>query len=214
MTQKIAIIDYGLSNLLSVYHAFSLFSDKCAIVNDAYSINDADKIVLPGVGAFNDGMDKMRSLDFEDAIHDQVKKGTPLLGICLGMQMLFDESDEFGIHKGLGLIPGRVERIPALDIEGKKQKIPHISWNHLFFSEDIDDCTKSILKYVKQSEECYFIHSFEAKPYYRINRIADTEYGGRRICAVTQNENVFGTQFHPERSGEVGLKIIKAFCEL
>lgn len=214
MKRKITIIDYGLSNLLSVYHAFSLFADECVIVNDAKSIDIAEAIVLPGVGAFSDGMEGLEKLGLVDSILRSVKKEVPLLGICLGMQMLFEESDEFGVHKGLGLIPGRVERIPSIDVNGYIQKIPHISWNPLYTTDGNNDFGDSILKYIRPQEECYFIHSFEAKPTSFNNRLADTEYGGRRVCAVVQNGNVFGTQFHPEKSGKVGLNIIRAFCEL
>lgn len=212
--KKIVIIDYGLSNLLSVKHAFDFFKANTIISQTAEDIKSADALVLPGVGAFKDGMNKLKELNILDAITQRVNEKTPLLGICLGMQMLFDESEEFGIHKGLGFIPGKVIKIPDVDINGNKQKVPHISWNPLLPGGNHQNFENSILSDIRNREECYFIHSFEAKPKFQDDCLAETEYGGRRICAVAQRNNVIGTQFHPEKSGEIGLRIIKQFIEM
>lgn len=212
--KNVVIVDYGLSNLLSVEHAFKYLGINPLITQNPQDIATADSIILPGVGAFADGMEGLASLGLIEPLVDRVKNGTPLMGICLGMQMLFDESEEFGLHKGLGFIPGRVVRIPDNDINGKKQKIPHISWNPLLPLECKNDFGDSILKSINIGDECYFIHSFEAKPQSTDFCLAETVYGGRRLCAVAQNKNVIGMQFHPEKSGMVGLKILRRFVEM
>jgi len=209
--KKVVIINYGLSNLLSVEHAFSCFGVNAVIESDAEQVLEADVLVLPGVGAFEDGMRELNNLGIVEMLRKKVAEGTPLLGICLGMQMLFDESEEFGIHKGLGFVPGRVVKIPDKDINAELQKVPHISWNPLLTVNDKSSFDGTILENVEEGQECYFIHSYEAKPEIDKYRVADTIYGGRRICAVAQNGNVIGTQFHPEKSGKVGLGIIESF---
>lgn len=193
---KVTVIDYGLSNLLSVRHAFAHFGAETLLTSDPADVLAAEKLVLPGVGAFKDGMDGLARLGLIEPIRRKAAAGTPLLGICLGMQMLFDESEEFGLHKGLGLIPGRVVKIPGTDVDGHPQKVPHISWDPLY-----------------PGEECYFIHSYEAKPVRDEDRLADTVYGGREICAAASHGSVLGCQFHPEKSGAVGLKIIVEFLK-
>ena len=173
----------------------------------------AELLVLPGVGAFQDGMAGLEKLGLVEPIRQKAAAGTPLLGICLGMQMLFDESEEFGLHKGLGLIPGRVVKIPDTDADGKPQRVPHISWNPLYPGGGRADFAGTALANVTPGEECYFIHSYEAKPADDADRLADTVYGGRKICAAAIHGNVLGCQFHPEKSGPVGLKIIEEFLK-
>lgn len=209
---KVTVINYGLSNLLSVEHAFRHLGADVEITGDAAAVLAADILVLPGVGAFEDGMNGLARLGLIEPILQKAAAGTPLLGICLGMQMLFDESDEFGVHKGLGLIPGRVERIPDTDVDGVHQKVPHISWNGLF-PADGEDFSGSALANIHPGEECYFIHSYEAKPSPDC-RLADTIYGGRRICAAAKKGSVLGCQFHPEKSGPVGLRILEQFLAM
>ena len=187
---KVTIIDYGLSNLLSVQHAFAHFGAETLLTSKPEDVLAADALVLPGVGAFQDGMAGLEKLGLVEPIRQKAAAGTPLLGICLGMQMLFDESEEFGLHKGLGLIPGRVVKIPDTDIGG------------------------TVWAAVQPGEECYFIHSYEAKPTDETDCLAFTVYGGRRICAAATHGSVLGCQFHPEKSGEVGLKIIEEFMKL
>lgn len=209
--KKIVIINYGLSNLLSVDNAFRFLGIDATISQKQDDVLTADALILPGVGAFEDGMNELSNLGLVDILRDKMVRGTPLLGICLGMQMLFDESEEFGLHKGLGLIPGKVVKIPSEDTNGIKQKIPHISWDPLYPANGRPDFGDGVFRNIKSGDECYFIHSYEAKPSSDEYCIVETEYGGRRICAVAQNGNVIGTQFHPEKSGEVGLEILRGF---
>ncbi len=222
---KITIINYGLSNLLSVERAFLHFGASVEITSDPAVVAAATALVLPGVGAFEDGMKGLDNLGLTAAIQAAAAKGIPLLGICLGMQMLFDESDEFGLHKGLGLIPGRVEKILPETAEGAPQRVPNIGWSALTpagcdvqgvagFSGAPTSFGGTALASVPELGECYFVHSFEAKPTNPADRLADTVYGGRRICAAAQKGNVLGTQFHPEKSGPVGLSIIKEYLAL
>ena len=174
----------------------------------------AEALVLPGVGAFRDGMAGLERLGLVEGIRQKAVEGTPLLGICLGMQMLFDESEEFGTCPGLGLIPGRVVKIPAEDVQGKPQKVPHISWDPLFPAGGHPDFAGTVLEKVTPGQECYFIHSYEAKPAKEADRLADTRYGGRGVCAVAAHGSVVGCQFHPEKSGPVGLSIISQFINI
>ncbi len=210
---KVTIIDYGLSNLLSVQHAFAHFGAETLVTDKAADILAADALVLPGVGAFQDGMNGLEKLGLVEPIRQKAAAGTPLLGICLGMQMLFDESEEFGLHAGLGLIPGRVVKIPDTNADGRPQRVPHISWNPLYPGGGRADFTGTALAGVKPGEECYFIHSYEAKPADPADCLAYTTYGGREICAAAAHGTVLGCQFHPEKSGEVGLRIIEKFIK-
>ena len=192
---KVTVIDYGLSNLLSVQHAFAHFGAEVQVTSSPADVLAADALVLPGVGAFRDGMQGLEQLGLIEPIKQKTAQGTPLLGICLGMQMLFDESEEFGLHKGLG-------------------RVPHISWNPLYPAGGRTDFSGTALQNVQPGQECYFIHSYEAKPAAEEYRLADTVYGGRKVCAAAQKGCVIGTQFHPEKSGPVGLGIIKAYLDL
>ena len=155
----------------------------------------------------------LEKLGLIEPIRQKAAAGTPLLGICLGMQMLFDESEEFGLHKGLGLIPGRVVKIPGTDADGCPQRVPHISWEPLYPGGGRADFAGTALAQLRAGEECYFIHSYEAKPLQDADCLAYTTYGGRQICAAATHGSVLGCQFHPEKSGEVGLKIIEEFLK-
>ena len=174
---KVTIIDYGLSNLLSVQHAFAHFGAETLLTSKPEDVLAADALVLPGVGAFQDGMAGLEKLGLVEPIRQKAAAGTPLLGICLGMQMLFDESEEFGLHKGLGLIPGRVVKIPDTDADGCPQRVPHISWNPLYPGGSRADFGGTVLAAVQPGEECYFIHSYEAKPTDETDCLAFTVYG-------------------------------------
>ena len=209
--KQIKVINYGLSNLLSVQRAFEHLGAQVEFVNTPDGVLAAEALVLPGVGAFKDGMAGLERLGLIEPILQKAAAGTPLLGICLGMQMLFDESDEFGLHKGLGLIPGRVEKIPALDADGDPQRVPHISWNDLWPAGGRTDFAGTALASVTPGQECYFVHSYEAKPTNEADRLADTRYGGRAVCAAAAHGSVLGCQFHPEKSGPVGLGILEGF---
>lgn len=209
---KVTIINYGLSNLLSVRRAAEYCGAEVEFAQTPEAVLAADRLILPGVGAFEDGMNGLAGLGLIDPIQQKAAAGTPLLGICLGMQMLFDESDEFGVHKGLGLIPGRVERIPALDMNGQPQRVPNIGWRALLPAQG--SFAGTILQKVPDRGECYFVHSYEAKPQNAADRLADSPYGGRLVCAAAMRGSVIGTQFHPEKSGPVGLSILKEFLSL
>lgn len=211
---KITVIDYGLSNLRSVQNAFARCGAETLLTSSAADVRAAEALVLPGVGAFRDGMAGLERLGLVEVIRQKAVEGTPLLGICLGMQMLFDESEEFGTCPGLGLIPGRGVKIPAEDVQGKPQKVPHIRWDPLFPAGGHSDFAGTVLEKVTPGQECYFIHSYEAKPANGADRLADTRYGGRGVCAVAAHGSVVGCQFHPEKSGPVGLSILSQFINI
>ena len=208
----IAIIDYGVGNLFSLKSSLKQLGLEAVVTADADNIRKADRLILPGVGAFADAMAKLEATGLVPVMKEEAEK-KPLLGICLGMQMLFDESEEFGLHKGLGLIPGRVVKIPSTDVQGRPQKVPHISWNPLNPAGGRTDFAGTVLAGVTPGEECYFIHSYEAKPADEADRLADTVYGGRAVCAAAAHGSVVGCQFHPEKSGKVGLKIIEEYMK-
>ena len=211
---KVTVIDYGLSNLRSVQNAFAHCGAETLLTSSAADVRAAEALVLPGVGAFRDGTAGLERLGLVEVIRQKAAEGTPLLGICLGMQMLFDESEEFGTCPGLGLIPGRVVRIPDTDLQGHPQKVPHINWAPLFPTGGRTDFAGTVLEKVAPGQECYFIHSYEAKPADEADRLADTRYGGRDVCAVAAHGSVVGCQFHPEKSGPVGLSIISQFLNI
>jgi glutamine amidotransferase len=175
------------------------------VTSNSDQILNAARVVLPGVGAFANGMSELSRNGLDVVLMKVADKGTPLLGICLGMQMLLDESEEFGITKGLGLIPGKVIAVPTNNKSGLTQKVPHIGWNALIALEEGNDWAGSLLQDVKVGESVYFVHSFMASPKNHLHRIADCLYGDMPISAVIGRENVVGCQFHPEKSGEVGL---------
>lgn len=211
---KVTVIDYGLSNLRSVQNALTHCGAEVVLTNSPADVRAAEALVLPGVGAFRDGMAGLERLGLVEVIRQKAAEGTPLLGICLGMQMLFDESEEFGTYPGLGLIPGRVVKIPDTDGQGNPQNVPHIRWDPLFPAGGRADFNGTVLEKVAPGQECYFIHSYEAKPADEADRLADTRYGGRSVCAVAAHGSVVGCQFHPEKSGPVGLSILSQFINI
>ena len=200
----IAIVDYGVGNLFSLVSSFRAVGAECTVTSDPEVIMSADKIVLPGVGAFEDAREKLRASGLDKIIVKEAKEGKPLLGICLGMQMLFERSYEYGEHEGLGLLKGSVVSMETRLPEGLK--IPHIGWNSL---KTVG--THPILKYVGDGDFVYFVHSYFATGCEQ-SLLATTEYGIELTAAVGYN-NVTGMQFHPEKSGKVGLNILRAFCE-
>ena len=202
----IAIVDYGVGNLFSLASSFEAIGADVTVVSNPAELADYDKIILPGVGAFGDAAKKLRDTGMADAVLQEVAKGKPLLGICLGMQLLFEKSYEYGEHDGLGLIPGQIR--PIADVIPADLKIPHIGWNDLQLTKP--DCP--IFKYLKQGDHVYFVHSFYGANCEE-NVIAKAEYGAPLTAAVAKG-NVYGCQFHPEKSGNVGLSILKAFCEV
>ncbi len=211
---KITIIDYGIGNLLSVQRGFEHLSASVTLTSDPDVIFNSSKIVLPGVGAFADGIAELDRRGLTTVIKKVAAKGVPIFGICLGMQLLFDESEEFGINTGLGLIPGRVVSIPSKNTDGKLQKLPHIGWNELVTSNIGNDWQQTLLHGINPGEAVYFVHSYMGIPLEHQVRVADCIYGGIPISAVVNRENIYGCQFHPEKSGEIGLKVLDNFLKL
>ena len=201
----IAIVDYGVGNLFSLNSSLQMIGAESIVTADPAVLRSADKILLPGVGAFEDAARKLQDSGLGDLLKELAAEGKPLLGICLGMQMLFERSFEYGEHEGLGLIPGNVR--PIRDVIPADYKIPHIGWNALQLKQD-----SPIFKYVKEGDCVYFVHSFYAADC-DADVIATAEYGAELTAAVARG-NVYGCQFHPEKSGNVGLKILKAFAEM
>ena len=202
----IAIIDYGVGNLFSLTCSFKSIGADICVTSDAEVIRSAEKIILPGVGAFEDAAKKLRESGLDEVIKEECAKGKPLLGICLGMQMLFEKSYEYGEHEGLGLIKGSIR--PIRDVIPADLKIPHIGWNSLNFGEKKD----GLFKYLEEGDFVYFVHSYYGAEC-EDSVIATSEYGVPLTAAV-RNGNVCGVQFHPEKSERVGLAILRAFCEI
>ncbi|MGN0525906.1 MAG: imidazole glycerol phosphate synthase subunit HisH [Acutalibacteraceae bacterium] len=202
----VAIVDYGVGNLFSLVSSLKSIGVPAIITGEEEEIKKADKIILPGVGAFGDAAEKLRNTGLDKIIIDEANNGKEVLGICLGMQLLFDKSYEYGEYEGLGLVKGSIE--PIADVIPENLKIPHIGWNSLKFTEK----KSKIFKYINDGDFVYFVHSF-----YGANCddsvIAVTDYGAELTAAVSKG-NVYGCQFHPEKSGRVGLKILKAFCDI
>lgn len=214
-SNKITLLDYGMCNLLNVARAFEYCGAEVTITENPTVAQRADKLVVPGVGAFGDSMREIEARGFGDAIKRFTGTGRPFLGICVGMQMLFETSEEFGEHAGLGVLAGRVLAIPKLTTDGIAQRIPHIGWNHLVTPETGRSWHGTLLdEYEGKHPAFYFVHSYSAKPDDSAVCLVDTVYGGHRICAAIQRENVMATQFHPERSGESGLNLIRHFISL
>ena len=201
----IAIVDYGVGNLFSLISSFNKIDAEIVVTADPQVISDADGIILPGVGAFEDAARKLRDSGLDKVIVEQAQKGKKLMGICLGMQMLFQHSYEYGCHEGLGLLKGNI--VPMKDSIAADLKIPHIGWNALHFTKE-----SNLFKYINQNDCVYFVHSFYATDC-DDSVIATAEYG-KELTAAVQKDNVMGCQFHPEKSGEVGLNILRAFCEM
>ena len=202
----IAIIDYGVGNLFSLASSFGFIGQEAVVTSDEKVIANSERLILPGVGAFGDAAKKLRDSGLDQIVLREVKKGKPLLGICLGMQLLFEKSFEYGEHEGLGLVKGSVK--PIRDVIPADYKVPHIGWNALHFGAE----KSPLFRYLKEGDYVYFVHSFYGADC-KESVIATTEYGAPLTAAVA-NGKVFGTQFHPEKSGETGLKILKAFSEI
>lgn len=200
----IGIIDYGVGNLFSLISSFRMIGEKAEVIAKPEAVGSADKLILPGVGAFGDARAKLAEHGMDEAVIEAAKQGKPLLGICLGMQMLFDASEEFGLTDGLGLIPGRITAMQPRLPDGLK--VPQIGWNALSMREH------PLFAGIRQGACVYFVHSFSATDCER-DTIATTEYG-ISITAAAARDNVMGTQFHPEKSGRIGLSILTNFCSL
>lgn len=207
MSEKntVTIIDYGVGNLFSLRSSFAAIGVTATVTADPAELTQAERIILPGVGAFGDAAAKLRACGMADALKAEAAKGKPIMGICLGMQMLFEKSYEYGEHEGLGLIKGEIR--PIADVIPRDLKIPHIGWNALHLKGE-----HPLFKYIKADDCVYFVHSFYGADCDE-SVIATAEYGAELTAAVA-SANVMGCQFHPEKSGPVGLNILKAFCEM
>jgi glutamine amidotransferase len=212
---SVTIVDYGMCNLLNVARAFEHCGAQVTVTEDPKAVGAASRLVVPGVGAFSDSMKEVVGRGFGDELKAFALTDRPMFGICVGMQMLFDVSEEFGEHDGLGILPGRVQPVPSLTLDGKQQRVPHIGWNHLVEPEGGRDWRGTLLDPVVDAQPAvYFVHSFSAVPAKPMDRLADCMYGGHRICAAVQRANLMATQFHPERSGEAGLELIRHFLKI
>lgn len=204
---RIAIIDYGMGNLKNVKKAFAAIDLTAEITSDPEKVLKADKVVLPGVGAFRDAISELNNSGLAEAIKEIVKQGTPLLGICLGMQLLFEKSYEYGEHQGLGLLPGEIIKMTPkemVDVKGGSLKIPHMGWNNLEIVKP-----DPLFTNLEQASSVYFVHSYYLETTSDVVS-AYTTYG-KRIAVAAQKEHIFATQFHPEKSGPIGLQILKNF---
>lgn len=214
MSVVITMIDHGIGNLLSVERAFRHVGADFRVAKTAAEILAADKLVLPGVGAFTSCMAEMGNRGFSEPLRAFVAQGKPLLGICAGMQMLFETSEEFGIHSGFGFIKGVVKAIPPVGTDGKSHRIPHIGWSPLLMPEGRNGWEGTILKDTPVNTDVYFVHSFAAHPAGCNDRLADASYDGCPIAAIVTRDNVTGIQFHPEKSGAAGLRILENFVRM
>jgi glutamine amidotransferase len=208
---EITIIDYGVGNILSVKRGLEHCGAQVKVTADPDRVIEADRVVLPGVGAFANSMQALQERGLVEAIKELANRNTPLLGICLGMQLLLDESEEMGLTKGLGLIPGRVVPLPAKALGGERQKIPHIGWSGLIPAKACISWNATVLEHNTPNQAAYFVHSYMAVTADPAAQIADCKYGGHRVAAVISKNRITGCQFHPEKSGEVGLKILSKF---
>ncbi|MBQ6411894.1 MAG: imidazole glycerol phosphate synthase subunit HisH [Ruminococcus sp.] len=201
----IAIIDYGVGNLFSLRSSFAAIGEEAVVTSDAAVISQADRLILPGVGAFEDAAKKLSDSGMAEVVKREARSGKPIMGICLGMQLLFEKSYEYGEHEGLGLIGGSVR--PIADVIDKELKIPHIGWNRLIVKKQ-----SPLFKYLSDGDCVYFVHSYYATDCE--DAVTATAEYSAELTASVEKDNVYGCQFHPEKSGDVGLKILKAFCEI
>lgn len=213
MRNTTVVIDYGIGNLLSVCRALEYCGSEYQIAEKGDEVEGASRIILPGVGAFSDGMNGLKDRGFIPYLRTHAEENKPLLGICLGMQMLLERSYEFGEWQGLGIIEGEVRPVPRQAAGGVIHKIPHIGWNELL-ETNTGEWEASLLKDTPKGSAFYFVHSFMAVTLNSENCLAYCDYGGVEICAVVRKGNVYGVQFHPEKSGKMGLHLIQRFLEL
>lgn len=210
MNKKIAIIDYNICNVKSIFNAIKTLGTIPVLTNDKEVILSADYVILPGVGAFSKGMENLRKYDLVECIKEVVFQEKPLLGICLGMQMLLEVSYEFGLFKGLGLIKGKVIRLPEI----KNQKIPNVCWNEIY-EPKTGAWENTIFKNIdKNKSTVYFVHSYVVEPTDKNSILSYSNFGEFKYCSSIRQNKIFGCQFHPEKSGKVGLSILKEFINM
>lgn len=214
MSAVVTVVDYGIGNLFSVARALEKCGAHVLLSDKPDEIANAERLVLPGVGAYYQGMQGLRERGLIEPLHVFAASGRPMLGICLGMQMLFGSSTEFGEHQGLGLIEGQIIPITPKEENGRTMKVPHIGWSPLIQPPQRASWKGSVLQGLAPGAHAYFVHSFTANPTHEADRLADAHYGSARISAAVQRDNIFGCQFHPEKSAGAGLRIVRAFLEL
>jgi imidazole glycerol-phosphate synthase subunit HisH len=213
--QHVTVIDYGIGNLLNVVRALQHCKAEVTVIENATELTTLpERLVLPGVGAFADGMHEMRARGFDELVKRFAQTERPFLGICVGAQMLFDVGREFGNHEGLGLIAGRIQPVPDVDAQGKPHRIPHIGWSALVKPAQRQSWQGTPLENTSHGEAVYFVHSYAPQPADPKHRLANTFYNGVEICAAVAKDNVFGYQFHPERSAAAGLRMLQQFLAL
>lgn len=214
MGKKVAIVDYKLGNLFSVLQACKAVKIDAEIVEDPEKVKQADAIILPGVGAFEEAMINLEEMGLKQAMIEEVNNGKPLFGICLGLQLMFGSSEEFGSHPGLNLVDGSILRFPTRTADGQeKMRVPQISWNRISFPNE-DKWKASPLKYLKENGFMYFVHSYYASASDQQDILTQTTYGDVTYCSSILKDNIFATQFHPEKSGEEGISVYQAWGEI
>jgi glutamine amidotransferase len=208
---SVTIIDYDCGNLFGMRRALEMCGADVKLADTPEKVVSADRLVLPGVGAFGDAITALRRDGIDSAVCDFAASGKPFLGICVGMQVLFDESGEFGSHRGLGLLGGKVSRIPDTGLDGTPHRVPHIGWNEVAPPDENRTRQDTLFYGIQLPIFTYFVHSYTAVPTQERDRLADSDYNGRRICAAVRRDNIWGCQFHPERSGPIGLRMLGNF---
>ena len=212
INKSVSIVDYGIGNIHSVQHAFQHVGAKVSLIQHPEEVEKASRLILPGVGAFADGMQELKNRNLVEALESYVKSGKSLLGICLGMQMLGTSSEEFGVHMGLNFVPGTISKIPSVGLDGACVKLPSIGWAELT-STAIRDWQNSFLRDTNYGSAVYLVHSYMFNLKNSQNLLAEYNYGGHQITAAICHENIMGCQFHPEKSGRIGLNILDTFIE-
>ncbi|MBY3253165.1 imidazole glycerol phosphate synthase subunit HisH [Rhizobium laguerreae] len=213
MNQSVVVVDYGIGNVFSVCNALKQIGAEPQLTRDIPTILQAERVILPGVGAFGRAMDALRGFGLDEALGSYVATGRPFLGICIGMQVLMDSSLEFGAHAGLGFIPGTVERIPSVDKDGNPLRVPHISWSKVKPAAGVlpEQWQPTPLSGDEDYQEFYFVHSYHSRPNDASNLLAIVDHGGNDVTAAITKDNIVGVQFHPERSGLAGLSLLGKF---
>ncbi len=212
MTVQVTIVDYGSSNMYSVRRAFEHCGAEPLLADGPAGVEQAERLVLPGVGAFADGMRGLQEIGVVEALREFARSGRPLLGICVGMQLLATEGEEFGLHEGLDIIPGRVVQVPATDVSGTPQRIPYVGWTDLEPAAGFD-WRGTFLESLTTLDSVYAVHSFHVLPDDPLHLLADYDYGGHRVTAAIHAGSVVGCQFHPEKSGPAGLRLLESFLQ-